>query len=206
MVSGEILPEDRLIRFVAAPDGVLVPDLAACLPGRGTWVSADRDSLTQAAARRLFSRSQKAQIQVPDSLVDQVESLLVRDCLNGLGLARKSGALVCGFEKVTARLRAGEAHLLIEARDGAEDGRTKVLALAAKACPGIGLVAAFTSQDLGLALGLDNVVHATLMNERFAARLARDVGRLSGFRSVVPEDWVLPQGLKPPVPGGPGVA
>ena len=43
IVSGEVMPEHRLIRFVAAPDGTIVPDVAAKLPGRGLWVEASLD-------------------------------------------------------------------------------------------------------------------------------------------------------------------
>ena len=37
IVSGEIMPENRLIRFVAAPDGQVVPDAAAKLPRPRFW-------------------------------------------------------------------------------------------------------------------------------------------------------------------------
>ena len=37
-VSRAELPPDELIRFVAGPDGAIVPDLARRLPGRGVWV------------------------------------------------------------------------------------------------------------------------------------------------------------------------
>ena len=45
IVTGEIMPEHRLIRFVAAPDGMVVPDVAAKLPGRGIWVEASRKAI-----------------------------------------------------------------------------------------------------------------------------------------------------------------
>ena len=40
IVSGEVLPDNRLLRFVADPEGQVVPDAAAKLPGRGLWVEA----------------------------------------------------------------------------------------------------------------------------------------------------------------------
>jgi len=61
IVTGEVLPEARLLRFVLAPDGQVVPDVEAKLPGRGLWVSADRTILAQAVAKRLFARAAKAQ-------------------------------------------------------------------------------------------------------------------------------------------------
>ena len=60
LVSGEVMPEERLVRFVAGPDGVVVPDLARKLPGRGLWVAATREAVDQAAKKGGFSRSAKA--------------------------------------------------------------------------------------------------------------------------------------------------
>ena len=42
VVTRAELPQADLIRFVADPDGVIVPDLAQRLPGRGVWVTASR--------------------------------------------------------------------------------------------------------------------------------------------------------------------
>jgi predicted RNA-binding protein YlxR (DUF448 family) len=41
---------DELIRFVAAPDGTVVPDLKRTLPGRGCWVKIDRSLVERAVA------------------------------------------------------------------------------------------------------------------------------------------------------------
>ena len=51
IVTGETQPKAGLIRFVADPDGQVVPDLAEKLPGRGFWVVAERAAL-EAASRR----------------------------------------------------------------------------------------------------------------------------------------------------------
>ena len=56
IATGEVLPEARLIRFVLDPDGSIVPDIAAKLPGRGYWVSAERAAIERAATRRLFAK------------------------------------------------------------------------------------------------------------------------------------------------------
>ena len=56
IVTRESLPEPRLIRFVLAPDGRVVPDLARKLPGRGLWLSARRDIVDRACAGNLFAK------------------------------------------------------------------------------------------------------------------------------------------------------
>ena len=37
LVSHQVMDESRLIRFVAGPEGQVVPDLGRKLPGRGLW-------------------------------------------------------------------------------------------------------------------------------------------------------------------------
>ena len=189
IVSGAVMDEARLIRFVASPDGVAVPDLARKLPGRGLWVAADRGSVQAATRKGVFARAAKARITAPADLADQVEALLRRRVLSGLGLGRRAGEINWGFEKVSAAVRSGKAVWLIEASDGAADGRRKIFALARRPpCPPE-LIGAFTSAELGLALGLENVIHTAFLAGRAAERWTQDVRRLSGFCPLLPEDW-----------------
>jgi len=125
IVSGEVRDEAALIRFVVGPDGAVVPDLGRKLPGRGLWVAADRASLETAAKKGLFSSAAKTKVAAPADLADRVEGLLKARVLAALGLARRSGDLVMGFEKVFAALRAGKVEILIQAADGGEDGRRR---------------------------------------------------------------------------------
>lgn len=189
IVLGEATDEARLIRFVAGPDGAVVPDLARKLPGRGIWVGADRDSVTTAAKKGLFSRAAKAKLTAAPDLADQVEALLARRVLDGLGLARKAGGIISGYEKVVAALATGKVAWLIEASDGAEDGRRKILAAARKAALAPRLLGAFNSDELGLALGGENVIHTALLAGRGIDRWTQDVERLSGFRPLSPPEW-----------------
>lgn len=189
IVLGEATDEARLIRFVAGPDGVVVPDLARKLPGRGVWVGADRDSITTAAKKGLFSRAAKTKLTAPPDLADQVEALLARRVLEGLGLARKAGVIISGFEKVVAALGTGKVAWLVEAADGAEDGRRKILSAARRAANQPRLLGAFNSDELGLALGGENVIHTALLAGRGIDRWTIDVERLSGFRPLLPPEW-----------------
>jgi predicted RNA-binding protein YlxR (DUF448 family) len=186
IVSGEVREEARLIRFVAGPDGVVVPDLARKLPGRGLWVAADRASVETAAARSLFARAAKAKLTAPADLADQVERLLRQRLLSGLGLARKAGELTFGFERVLAAIGAGKAAWLVEASDGSEDGRRKLLAAARRSERPPRVLTAFNSGELGLALGGENVIHTAFLAGRGAERWTSDVERLSGFRPLFP--------------------
>lgn len=189
IVSGQVMEEAALIRFVAGPDGQVVPDLARKLPGRGIWVAADRASVEAAAKKGSFARSAKAKLAAPAGLADQVEALLHRRLLEGLGLAKRAGDLISGFEKVAAAVSAGKAAWLVEAADGAADGRRKILNVARKSPKPPQVCGVFDAEELGLALGAENVIHTAFLAGRGADRWTADVRRLAGFRPLLPESW-----------------
>ena len=189
IVTGEVMAEEGLIRFVAGPGGVVVPDLARKLPGRGMWVAADRASVATAARKGLFSRSAKAKLAAQPDLADQVDLLLRRRVLDGLGLAKRAGDLISGFEKVAAALSAGRAAWVIEAADGAVDGRRKILNVARKSPKTPKILGVYSNEELGLALGGENVIHTAFLAGRGADQWTFDVHRLSGFRPLLPESW-----------------
>ena len=189
LVTHQAMDESRLIRFVAGPDGMVAPDLGRKLPGRGMWVEASRASVDAAVKKNLFSRSAKAPLKPTADLSDTVETLLFRRCLDQLGLARREGVLISGFEKSAVAIRSGKAAWLIEAADGSSDGRGKLAALArhqtTKVC------GAFSADDLSLALGLENAIHGVLLRGGRADRWTIEVERLAGFRSLRPVAWDL---------------
>ena len=114
----------RMIRFVVAPDRTVVPDLAAKLPGRGIWLSARRDVLDTARSKGAFARAARGQVSVPADLVGMVQTGLLRRVTVLLGLARRAGQAVCGFEKAREWLMAGRAGLVVQASDGSPDERS----------------------------------------------------------------------------------
>ena len=189
IVSGEVMDEDRLIRFVVGPDQTVVPDLARKLPGRGLWVAANRTSVETAAKKGLFSRAAKTKLTPPVGLADQVEELMLRRLMDGLGLAKRAGDLISGFEKVASAVNAGKAAWVIEAADGAADGRRKILNVARRSPKPPQIFGLFAAEELGLALGAENVIHTAFLAGRGADRWTVDVRRLTGFRPLLPESW-----------------
>jgi predicted RNA-binding protein YlxR (DUF448 family) len=189
LVSGERLSVSKLIRFVVGPENMIVPDIAAKLPGRGLWVEASKDALELGVQKNLFSRAAKEKVALDPGLVAMVERLLARRCLDYLGLCQRAGQAVVGFEKVQGRLKNKELAALVEASDGKEDGRNKVLRLALGLNQPVRLVGCFTRDELGLAFGRDSVVHAALDQSGLAKKFDAEVLRLAGFRAIYPENW-----------------
>jgi len=168
-----------LLRFVVGPSGELVPDVASDLPGRGLWLTPRRDILERAAAKRLFARAARRPVAVPPELADRVEALLAQRCCDAIGLARRAGLAVAGFEKVCEAVRAGRVAVLLSALDGAEGGRNKIRALGRD----LPLVAVLTAAEMGAVFGRDHVVHVALGGGRLSSRLAADAEKIAGFRS-----------------------
>jgi len=177
-VSG---PESELIRFVADPEGNVVPDIAAKLPGRGAWVSADRESLALAVKKGKLARALDGAKATID-LADEVEKLLAIRALSFIGLARKAGFLATGTDAVRISLKAGRPAWRIEASDGAADGRGKLDRLAKAIWGDIPVAGCFTAAELGQAVGRDSVVHAALSNGPQGRAFGEVVNKLSGFR------------------------
>ncbi|MGR3494763.1 RNA-binding protein [Citreimonas sp.] len=177
IATGTVAPQSALVRFVEAPDGGIVPDVAGKLPGRGIYVVPDRAALERAAGKGLFARALKRPAKAPDDLPDLVERLLVRRVVDLISLARKSGGAVTGYEKVKDWLQKEEARVLIQAEDGSTRGKSKL------STPyGGDYIGWLTAEELGLAFGRQSVIHAALGAGGLARRVVEDAQRLKGVR------------------------
>jgi uncharacterized protein len=180
LVSGLSGERSRLVRFVIAPGGEVVPDVDERLPGRGLWVTADGAALEIARRRKLFAKAVRASVRVPDDLAQQVERLLVRRCRELLGLALRAGQAAFGYQKVREWLIARKGALLLEASDGAPGDCAKLRALAGE----LPVVGVLTAEELGAAVGRARFVHGVLLSGKLSDAFAREAYRLAGFRTA----------------------
>ncbi|MHA7898491.1 MAG: RNA-binding protein [Henriciella sp.] len=188
-VTRERLAPDALIRFVRSPDGTVVPDVFGKLPGRGAWITADRDLLSEGLKTGAFTKAFKAQSNPMDGLIAEVERQLVQRCTGLLGMAKKSGVAVLGFDQVRAYIRKTEPGWLIEASDGAEDGRNKVHFLAKAIYEDVKVAGALSSAELGVAFGREHVIHALLEQGSLSDAFSIAYRRLIGFRDAPETGW-----------------
>ena len=186
IVTGESGGKEGLIRFVLDPESRVVPDLAEKLPGRGFWVTATRETVEKAAAKGHFAKAARASAIADPGLADLVERLLARRAADALGLARKAGALEAGFEKVMTAIERGRVAALIEARDGSQDGRRKLeqrlRVMKEQGILGdVPVLSPLWTDEMGLALGRGNVIHAALIQGRMQAKVLGDLARLARY-------------------------
>ncbi|MBN8183170.1 RNA-binding protein [Roseibium aggregatum] len=184
-VTREVQPVSALIRFVLDPQGEVVPDLKRVLPGRGVWITATKEvvAVAEKDRKKVFGRGFKGEASVEPGLADRVDALMERSALQALSMTRKAGELVTGYAKVEAALRQEDVAGLVHASNAAEDGVRKLAALAAgtqEHANGCQIVRLFDSDQLDLALGRSNVIHAALLagqaSENFLSRV-RDLER-----------------------------
>jgi len=189
-------PPEELIRFVAGPDGRVVPDLARRLPGRGVWVEATHKAVAAAVRQKAFARSLKRQVAAPADLPDLVERLMAKRVVEALSLANKAGLVVAGFSKVQDLIAQGRAALLIHAAEAADDGVRKLdgqlRALPDRDAARAEIIGELTGAEMSLAMGRPNVVHAAAAEGGATRRLLEEARRLGRYR-LAEEPGARPQ-------------
>jgi predicted RNA-binding protein YlxR (DUF448 family) len=178
VATGRVADKDALLRFVIAPSGELVPDLQQRLPGRGIYLEPSRAAIDVALRKRAFARAARRPVELPADLADRLEALLAVRALELIGLARRAGQAVVGYDQVAGWLKAGRAALLLQACDGAPAGRARLAALAA----GRPVVEVLRAAELAQPFGRDHVIHAALAPGGIATRVEQELARLAGLR------------------------
>jgi predicted RNA-binding protein YlxR (DUF448 family) len=184
IVTREVRPVGDMIRFVAGPDGNVTPDLKHKLPGRGVWVTAHKVLVADAVKRGAFKRGLKAEVAVCADLADRVEELLVQSVLDGLSMAHKAGQLVTGFVRVENAAAKADIVAVIHAAGAGADGARKIEGVLRGRGDGrnIGVISGLTSDQLDLALGRSNVIHAALLAGRASETVMARCERLELYR------------------------
>ncbi|TQS71310.1 RNA-binding protein [Rhodobacteraceae bacterium] len=177
IVTQDVQPKAGLVRFVLGPDGLIYPDVAEKLPGRGVWVTAERAVIETARTKKMFSRGLKAQAEAPDNLADLTDRALAHRVIELISLVRKSGKAVCGFEKVKSWLANDRAKVLLQASDGSDRGKGKLWTP-----EGGRWFGCLTSAELGLAFGRDHAIHGALAAGGLTPRVIIEAARLAGMR------------------------
>jgi predicted RNA-binding protein YlxR (DUF448 family) len=179
-----VKPADDMIRFVVGPDGI-VPDLKRKLPGRGVWVTASKAAVADAVARKAFARSFKRDVAVAKDLAERTEALLVRAALDALAIVGKAGDVPAGFGKVEAALMRDKVVALIHAAEAGKDGVKKLAGVlwTRPDVEQIPVIHEFTTDQLDLALGRSNVVHAALLAGTASNTFLARFRRLERFRT-----------------------
>jgi predicted RNA-binding protein YlxR (DUF448 family) len=172
------------------PDHQIAADLGAKLPGRGAWIVSDRGVLEAALAKgklkgALARAFRSNSLKLPGDLPDQIAAGLERRALDRLGLENKAGNLIWGHERVGEALLKGKVQLLMHACDAKADGMGKLEARRRGASPDtVSIVLPVGRDQLSMALGRENVVHAAIGDSGGAARVIEALERWAAFNGT----------------------
>lgn len=116
--------KDNLIRFVKAPDGAFIADLKQKLPAEESfYIKADRETLSLAFGKGLFQESYASL----DILTDHIISLLETSFYQLIALARRSGDVIFGFEKIQELIQRNKAVFVLAAPSKTQNSTFKAL-------------------------------------------------------------------------------
>lgn len=178
VVTHATMPRAALLRLVVSPEGVLTPDVAGRLPGRGIWVTPTRGAITDGIQRKAFHKAFRGAVKVPEGFADQVELLLLQRLLDAIGLARRAGDAVAGAAKAEKWLADGRVGLVFLASDAGADARRRWQTLPAS----VRCLAVLSGDEIGRAFGRDRAANLVVKNGPLKQRLIDDAGRLAGLR------------------------
>jgi hypothetical protein len=203
ILTGETAPRRGLIRLALGPDGTVAADWSERLPGRGAWITADRDLFDGVAGatggkggrlRGALARAFKdGSFNLPDDLADRIAAGLEQRLLNRLGLEKRAGTLILGGDRVREALTKGKVFAVLHAGDARPDGADRLDGMARAVGESLGEAIPHQRLPIGrealsLALGKDNVVHMAVCDDGAAARILADVERLGGFSRPNPSE------------------
>ena len=173
-----------MIRFVLDPESRVVPDLKRSLPGRGVWVTAEKEKVLLAVKKNLFARGFKQPVKADAGLADMIEERLMASLSGMVSMARKAGVVVTGQAKVEDLVRNGKISVLIQAADSNGDGKQKIDKLLKKQSLRPVTFEGFTSVELDQLLGTVNTVHAGFAESGVARQVADAIERIKVFADL----------------------
>ncbi|MCA1438679.1 RNA-binding protein [Ensifer sp. IC4062] len=192
IVSRESGSPDELIRFVAGPDGRVVPDLKRQLPGRGCWIKAERPLVEKAVAKKLFARALKADVTADAALAEDVDRLLAEQLAGMMNMARKGGQFVSGAMKTEQAVRGLAALAVFHASDAAADGVRKIdqarkaMSFVADDEKEIAAFRPFTAAEMDRLLGSNAFIHAAALAGQAGEGVVKRAIMLEKYRGSVP--------------------
>ena len=167
IVTKNTFPRTEMLRFVVSPNREIVFDVDEKLPGKGIWISADKDILQKAVQKKIFNKAAGMSVVIPENLTDIVLGKLQEKCLSLLAFARKAGMLVFGFEGVKKALTNMVVSVAFEADDAAQNGKDKLY----RPTDTFPVFSCLTREDLGQITGMEQQVHVAVLDSKLAENL-----------------------------------
>lgn len=177
ILTGEVRKKSDLLRFALLPNGDFIPDFNKKFKGKGIYVSNSKSLLDKAFKTVKIGKILHCNVNPCQNLSELVEKVLAAKGLEALNLARKSGNLLFGFEKVKESILKGKAAFVIEAVDAGADGKKKMSAL----CANLEKIVIYDSKTLERAFNRDTVIHLAVLKSEISSMVYNNLKKYENY-------------------------
>lgn len=170
----------ELVKLADTPSGVVI-DYLEKLPGRGAYICPEAACIEKGLKEGPLSRAFRRKVSPPDAdaFYEEFKGKVARKIEGLLGMARKSGHVIRGFDAAAAAYARTSGGLLIIAEDISEGTERRFM----ESVSGVfnNTVRYSTKDGLGSVLGASPVALVFVDEPALAAALGREIGRLKGI-------------------------
>lgn len=182
-VTGREIPASRMLRLVVAPDKHVVVDLKQTLPATAYWVITNREALASLKPKILQEHPDS---QWPVELEERIEILLKKQLIETIHLARRTGAVIGGFEKARVALEKGTIAVLLQAQDASVDGKRKLSNLAGH-YKNVVLSEVLTRTEMESITNKENQTHIVIKKGGLADKIGAIIWQMEAYRMPMTE-------------------
>jgi predicted RNA-binding protein YlxR (DUF448 family) len=175
IITGVSMEKEKMLRFICDELGVIWPDVAMKMPGRGAWVVADPVLVEAACRRKSFSRVFRRHITSDETtILASILLSLQQHVLSLIGMAKKASLVVVGMHNITSvsfnNIKC--VFQAIGAKNTVKGWSGPVYQL-------------FDLEILSAAVGVETAMYMAIKNAPLADRIVTETERLSLFRNAM---------------------
>lgn len=175
----ETCETEEKLKLILTENGELIPDIYNKLPGKCYWVRFQKEDIENIIEKKASLSPAHSKSTMFQTLFLNLEKQFKKNIFLKLSLARKSGNLIFGFERVKMALKSGDSDILFHANNGSPKELKRIKPRSVKLI----LVSLFNSNELGKVFNRDNVAHSCVLKGGLAKSLILDVKKLEGIQN-----------------------
>lgn len=179
LVCDEVIEKDEALRFVKGPDGNVWFDPSGKAVGEDVYIKANQGLVKKALTAEMFEKALDA--KASPEILEQIESLLLKQLHQAIGLARKGAFVTSGVDKTDAAFYKGNVTLALMPTDVGGDAKKRLKFLRTQ---GLKLVEVSTKDALSQAIGVANTSVIGIKKGRATFGLLKTLEKYCAFVGI----------------------
>lgn len=177
-VSGKLLTGEEVLFLTSSPENILMLDINKQLPSAHLCIECKREVIELAVQSKILQEFFGTDLTIPINFCEKLGEQLRKKLIELLCLARKSGFIVFGFDKVTEAFKTGKCDFLLRATDSKNVPQKKDTDTALTK-----IFAVLTSFELGKIIGRNKVVHMAMLkgNAKMSKSILELIAKVNNF-------------------------